>query len=118
MNRAGFRATLLSALDNEKVYIDVLPEGKPTPALTYSHITGSASRLVSGVRVNAWDTWRVRIIGTSRAKNDEIIEKLLLLDNTNDNIFKNIFVEIIQAVPSDPDDKYVSSFIDFKTYNR
>jgi len=118
MNRVGFRALILSVLDNEKVYIDTLPEKKPTPALTYSHITGNASRILSGKRVNSWDTWRVRIIGTDRAKNDAIIDKLMTLDNTNDSNFKNVFVETIQAVPSDPDDKYVSSFIDFRTYDR
>lgn len=118
MNRVGFKELIETVANGKKVWIDVVPEKRPLPAFTYSHITGGGSRILSGKRVNQWDTWRVRVIGTDRYQTDAMINDLKGLDNSSSEHFKNVFIDTIQAVPSEPDDKTVSSFVDFRVNNR
>ena len=117
MNRPAFLQLIESVITNQEVFIDILPEDESVPACTYSHIVSGGSRLLNGEKTNEWDTWRVRIIGNNRAECDASIELLKPLDNTRSADFKRILVTTAQGVPSLPDDDYVSSFVDFKTFD-
>jgi hypothetical protein len=117
MNRPAFLRLIESVITNQIVFVDILPEDESVPACTYSHIVGGGSRLLNGVKVNEFDTWRVRVIGNNRTECDAAIRLLKPLDNTRSAEFKRILVTTVQGVPSLPDDDYVSSFIDFKTFD-
>lgn len=117
MNRPAFLQLIESVITNQEVFIDILPEDEPVPACTYSHIVSGGSRLLNGVKTNEFDTWRVRVIGNNRAECDASTGLLKSLDNTRTADFKRILVTTVQGVPSLPDDDYVSSFVDFKTFD-
>lgn len=116
MDRPSFFKLIDGALPLIIVYPDVIPEGVKMPSASYSHITGNGSRILNGEKVNQWDTWRVIISGESRGDCDKAIALLKKLDNTKNQNFKNIFIQVIQDIPSLPDDDLHSSFVDFKTY--
>tara|TARA_R110000744_G_scaffold380568_1_gene503253 strand:- start:34311 stop:34664 length:354 start_codon:yes stop_codon:yes gene_type:complete len=117
MNRPAFIKLLESVITGQQIWIDVVPEDEEYPALTYTHVAGDGTRLLSGDKVNLWDTWRVRIIGKTRAECDAIVELLKPLDNSRNNEYRRVMIQSSQGVPSTPNDEYVSSFIDFKTYD-
>tara|TARA_R110002049_G_scaffold81910_3_gene208305 strand:+ start:1836 stop:2189 length:354 start_codon:yes stop_codon:yes gene_type:complete len=116
MNRPAFVRLLQSVIVDQQIWIDVVPEEEAYPALTYTHVAGDGTRLLNGDKVNRWDTWRVRIIGKSRAECDAIVALLEPLDNSRSDDFRRVMIKSSQGVPSSPNDEYVSSFVDFKTY--
>lgn len=116
MNYSGFRQTILSALSNVKVYADLVPEKSSLPAIAFTHIANNNNRTLNGEKSATWDTWRASIIAKTKSECDTIVNQLNTLDNTSNSHFKNIFLILEGSVPVSPDDRTVTSFVDFKTY--
>ena len=116
MNIRGVKALLLTKTTN--VWSDFLPEKKPKPAVVFTHIANGGSRGMSGGRERLFDTWRIMVIATSKAQCQTLANSIKQVDNTNDLNFKNIFVLADGSIPSQPDDKTHSFYVDIKTYNR
>lgn len=117
MNRPAFVELIESAIGDIQLWVDTVPEEEEIPALTYTHITDGGTRLLNGKMTGTWDTWRVRVVGKNRADSDDVIAMLKALDNTSNDNFQRVTIRSIQAVPSQPEDIYVSSLLDFKTFD-
>lgn len=117
MNRIGLRELLVNTLGaGIDVYPDYVPEGQNVPAVAYTHISNGSTRTVKGNSVGNYDTWRISVVGNSRAECDTVVTTLKNLDNTKDDNFQNVFVLFDGDVPVSPDDAFRYSFVDIKTY--
>jgi len=117
MNRIGMK-NLLSAVVDEAVWIDFVPEKKTIPAVTYTHLANGGIRKLKGSRAGLWDTWRVLAVGNNRTESDAILAKLKTLDNTDNADFKSVFILADGDIPAQPEDKEFRAFVDLKTYDR
>ena len=115
MNIIAFKA-LLETKTTDDVYIDFVPEGKTIPALSFTHITDGWLRILNGHKSGVWDSWRVLIVGNSRAECDAILTSLDELDNTKSNDFSKVFIMAKGNLISSPSDKTRTAFLDIKTY--
>mgnify|MGYP000625086044 CR=1 FL=1 len=119
MNRDGIRALILDTLNNDiKVYPDYVPERKPLPAITYTHIANNSDRRLDGDKTGGRDSYRIRVISESRSEGDAIIDQLQSMDNTSNDNFKNIFVLTVTDNIADPDDRTFMAFVDIQVFNR
>lgn len=118
MNSTAFRSAILSVV-SVPVWEDFIPEKKPKPAVSYSHISNGGSRVLNGKKVSEWDTWRIVItVDKSNDIRDSIIDQISGLDNTTNPDFKRMFVLNEQKIPSQPEDDFKAAMIDFRVYDR
>lgn len=114
MNTIGFTSLLKTKTNN--VYADFVPEKKPLPAVSFTHLANGGSRILKGNRSGLWDTWRVMCIGKNRSESESIAKSIKELDNSKSSDFNNIFVIADGNVTASPEDKTRVSYVDIKTY--
>ena len=118
MNEAQVRSLILTAVTGISVYPDFVPEDADLPAISFSHIINSSSRLLQGNSTGEWNTWRILVVGNTRTEVKDMLLQLEMLDNTLNSDFQRVFVVARQLSPALPDDATRGGFIDIKAYDR
>lgn len=114
MNNIGMTALLKTKVNN--VWADFVPEGKPLPAVSFTHVANGADRILKGKKVGEWDTWRVIVQCKNSKDRDTTADLLKELDNTNSIHFKNVFVVSAGNLQAMPNDKLRNAYVDLRTY--
>ena len=118
MNGVGF-GNLIGGVVFVDVWVDFVPEKKPYPAVTYTHVSNPPSkRLLNGNKDANSDTWRVSVITESYDDRETILAQLKTLDNSFSNDFKNVFIISTHPEPADPNLDLIRAFVDFKTIDK
>lgn len=81
--------------ENPRVYLDVVPDGVGLPAITLTSISISpiVERDLSGRKMGDATEHRVGLIASSMAQLNELVKRIELLDNTENDYFNCIRVD-------------------------
>lgn len=112
------RNLLVSALPGIKVYSDFVPETENNPAVALINVAyDNAGRVLEGEKVGHWSTWRVQVVASATSDVESIIELLESLDNTKNNDFQKVFVQLVNIESRQPTQPYRRAFVDVRVYN-
>lgn len=99
------------------VYEGVVPEGKPVPAIAIQNIAFNSGRVLEGKKTGRWSQWRITAVAPV-ASLQSVIDQLELLDNTSNQYFQKMFVDLQLIEPKETINPYQRAFIDVRVYNR
>jgi hypothetical protein len=103
--------SLLSTTYN--VYSGLVPESEPNSAVAVNNVANPSNRVISGVKYGRTSVWRITVVATGKAQRQQIIDLLETLDNTSNNSFQRVFVDLVNLEPKDTEDQpVVRAFVD------
>lgn len=108
---------LLKASTTLKVYAGIVPESSTLPAVALQNIAFSSDRVLEGIKTKRWSQWRAVVVALP-SDLQEAIEQLELLDNTSNQCFRNIFVDLSLIETKDPIQPHQRAFVDIRVYKR
>lgn len=95
------------------VYSDVVPESDNNGAVAITNVANPTSRVLSGKKYGMVSTWRVTVIAPSKSVRQTIGDILETLDNTSNNDFNRVYVDLVNKEGKDTEDQpVVRSFYD------
>lgn len=98
-------ATLRTAFTGVSIYSDFVPENEPMPAISYSNVTYLSGRVLSGRKTRRQTVWRVMLVSNDDDEVESMLGTILTLDNTSNEYFQRVFVEVVnreQKLPLEP----------------
>lgn len=112
------RNMIVTAIAPHKVYSDFVPETETNPAVALINVAyDNAGRVLEGEKVGHWSTWRVQVVASATSDVESIIELLESLDNTKNNDFQKVFVQLVNIESRQPNQPYRRAFVDVRVYN-
>jgi hypothetical protein len=107
-----------SVVPGYKVYNNFVPENK-SPALAVSNITYSNSgRRLSGKAFGKGSIHRISVVTKTDAESKDIVNKVLLLDNTTTDDFQRVYVEVTSVEPFEMSTPLRRVFIELTVKNK
>jgi hypothetical protein len=100
-----------------EVYSSVVPEHADVPAVALSNVAFESDRVLSGDKTKRLSRWRV----TAVAKPNDLqslVDELESIDNTSNDVFRKVFVQLQIIEDKDPIDVHQRAFIDITVYNK
>lgn len=112
------RNMLVNVLPGVTVYDSFVPETETNPAVALTNVSyDNAGRVLEGEKVGHWSTWRVQVVASATSDVESIIELLESLDNTKNNDFQKVFVQLVNIESRQPNQPYRRAFVDVRVYN-
>jgi len=110
-------AVMKANLTGIKVYESVVPENATVPAIAIQNIAFNSIRVLEGKKTGRWSQWRITVVA-SVAGLQSAIDQLELLDNTGNQYFQKMFVDLQLIEPKETTNPYQRAFVDVRVYNR
>lgn len=110
-------AVLKANLTSIGVYESVVPENAATPAIAIQNIVFNSSRVIEGTKIGRWSQWRITVVAPV-ASLQGAIDQLELLDNTSNQYFQKMFVDLQLIEPKETINPNQRAFVDVRVYNR
>jgi hypothetical protein len=108
-------ATLKTALPGVGVYSGVVPSNAAVPAIALYNVSHSSSRVLAGSKTKRLSNWRITVIDTVQHL-QQTIDAVELLDNTSNQYFQKLFVQLTLVEPKAPTEPHQRAFIDVTVY--
>lgn len=99
------------------VYEGVVPEKATVPAVAIQNIAFNSSRVLEGKKTSRWSQWRITVVAPV-AGLQSAIDQLELLDNTVNQYFQKMFVDLQLIEPKETTNPYQRAFVDVRVYKR
>ena len=110
-------AVLKTNLTGITVYSSVVPEDATVPAVAVQNIAFNSGRVLEGNKTGRWSQWRITIV-TPVSGLQGAIDQLELLDNTSNQYFQKMLVDLQLIEPKETINPYQRAFVDVRVYNR
>lgn len=110
-------AVLKANLVGVEVYSSVVPEDAAVPALAVQNIAFTSDRVIEGTKTKRWSQWRITVVAPVSAL-QSVIDQLELLDNTFNEYFQRMFVDLTLIEPKATTEPYQRAFVDMRVYKR
>lgn len=107
--------TLKASTSGVGVYSSVIPEAAPVPAIALQNIAFISGRVLNGDKTGRWSQWRITAVATVQGLQD-LIDQLELLDNTSNQYFRKMFVDLTLVEPKGSTEPHQRAFIDVRVY--
>lgn len=106
-----------ASLTGVEVYTSVVPESAPVPAIAIQNIAFTSDRVLEGSKTKRWSQWRITVVAPVSAL-QSVIDQLELLDNTSNEYFQRMFVDLTLIEPKATTEPYQRAFVDMRVYKR
>lgn len=106
---------LKAGLPGIDVYSGVVPESSNLPAIAVYNVAFTSSRVLKGTKTKRVSNWRVTAIGNPTHL-QSVIDAVELLDNTTNQYFQKLFVQLTLIEPKAPTEPNQRAFIDVTVY--
>jgi len=108
-------ATLKAALPGIGVYSGVIPSNAPLPAVAVYNVAHSSSRVLSGDKTKRYSNWRLTLVARPQDL-QSLIDAVELLDNTTNQYFQKLFVQLTLEEPKAQSEPNQRAFVDVTVY--
>lgn len=108
-------AVFKAGLPGVKVYSGVIPENVTVPAIAIYNVAHSSSRVLAGTKTKRVSNWRITVVDTVQHL-QSVIDDVELLDNTSNQYFQKLFVQLTLVEPKAPTEPHQRAFIDVTVY--
>lgn len=108
-------ATFKAALPGVGVYQGTIPESAPVPAMAVYNVAFTSGRVLSGQKSTRSSQWRITVVD-SVAHLQQTIDAVELLDNTKNQYFQRLWVQLSLIEPKEPTEPHQRAFIDVTVY--
>lgn len=98
-----------------RVYQGTIPESAVVPACAIYNVAFSSGRVLSGKKTGNASQWRVTVVDTV-ADLQSTIDAVELLDNTQNQYFQRLWVQLSLIEPKAPTEPHQRAFIDVTVY--
>ena len=109
--------TIKSGTTGIGVFDSVIPESEPVPAIAVYNVAFVSDRILTGEKTKKWSQWRITAVAT-KATLQSVIEQLESLDNTTNQYFRKLYVDLVQIEPKQPSEPHQRAFLDVRVYKR
>lgn len=106
--------TLKSTLDGSGIYayLDLVPEAAAIPAVSISNVGFPSGRLLSGRKTRKQEVWRITVVATNTNDMYSTRDLILELDNTSNEYFQRIFVDVVNEEARGENEPNIRMFLD------
>ena len=100
-----------------EVYASTVPEQAVLPAVALQNIAFESDRVLSGTKTKRVSRWRVVAVAKPNDLQN-LIASLELIDNTGNDVFSKVFVDLTLIENKDPINVHQRAFLDIEVYNK
>lgn len=109
--------SLLKNTVSVAVYADYVPEDL-VPGIAFNSIGYTNTRNLEGNASGNRSFHRVQVVTNTDEEMENIVNELLTLDNTNNDDFQKIYIELSSLEPISMSTPYIRCFLNLNVYNR
>lgn len=111
------RNMLVNALPGVTVYDSFVPETETNPAVALTNVSlDNFTRVLEGEKTGKWQVWRVQVVAARTSDVESILRTLDTLDNTRNDDFQRVRVELVNLESRQPNQPYRRAFVDVIVY--
>lgn len=111
------RNLLVNALPGVTVYDSFVPETEKNPAVALGNVAFNHGRVLEGEKTRKSSVWRVQVVALRTSDVESILATLDALDNTRNDDFQRIRVEVVNIESRQPNQPYRRAFVDVIVYD-
>lgn len=102
-------------LNGVGVFVGVIPESEPVPAIAIYNVAYNSGRVLSGDKTGRSANFRITLVDTVE-RLQSTIDAIELLDNTVNSDFQKLFIDLSLKEPKAPTEPHQRAFFDLKVY--